>query len=257
MTNGVLVLWRLMAIACAMRHSTFASLVFAASLILAASGCSSPPRATSVQQWGSMKVVLRQGRTEARVSLKDVCASDGMVAVGALEGLRGEITVLDGEAWIARAPNVESVVGERTRASGESATLLVASDVDAWQTVSITESVDDELDVVVLSYAKAAGVDVTKPFPFVVEGEFGSVQLHVIRGGCPIANPDGPKPARVHEERAKGRVVGFYAHGSSGDLTHHTSDVHAHVILNGGKNVSGHIDSIRLRAGNTLRLPAR
>ncbi len=226
-------------------------------LTLGAAGCSSPPKPTTVEQWGSMKEVLRQGHTEARVRLSEICKSDSMVAVGALDGLRGEITVIGGEAWIARAPQVATVVGERTRTSTESATLLVASDVSAWQKSSITEEAGAELDAIVVAHAEAAGMDVSKPFPFIVEGEFADIQLHVIRGGCPIANPDGPKPARVHEDLAKGRIVGFYARNSSGDLTHHTSDVHAHIILDGEGLVSGHLDSVQLRSGNALRLPTR
>lgn len=224
-------------------------------LTLAAGGCSTPQQPVTVEQYGSMKEVLRQGHTEARVRLSEICASDNSVAVGALEGLRGEITVIGGEAWIARAPEVEAVVGERTRSSSESATLLVTAEVTAWQRVLITKVSGSELDAVVLSHARAAGVDVSKPFPFVIEGEFADIHLHVIRGGCPIANPDGPKPARVHKEMARGRIVGFYAHNSSGDLTHHTSDVHAHIILDGESLISGHIDTIRVRPGNTLRLP--
>ncbi len=232
---------------------------FATLLIMFLSGCSTPavPKPTIIQQWGSMKQVLRQGHTEARVRLSEICASDNMVAVGALEGLKGEITVINGEAWIARAPEVDEIVGEHTRTSTASATLMVASDIEAWQEILITEESDDDLDAIVLAHATAVGVDVSRPFPFLIEGEFADVHLHVIRGGCPIANPDGPKPARAEEVLAQGKIVGFYAANSAGNLTHHTSDVHAHVVIDGEKLVSGHMDSVKLKVGNILRLPIR
>ncbi len=228
-------------------------------LTMLLSGCSTPaaPKPTTIQQWGSMKQVLRQGHTEARVCLSEICVSDNMVAVGALEGLKGEITVINGEAWIARAPQVDEIVGEHTRNSTAYATLMVASDVEAWQEILITEESDDDLDAIILAHAIAVGVDVSKPFPFLIQGEFADVHLHVIRGGCPIANPEGPKPARVEEVLAQGKIVGFYAENSAGDLTHHTSDVHAHVVIDGKKLASGHMDSVKLKVGNILRLPIR
>ena len=224
-------------------------------VLLCLTGCSSVSEPVHIQQWGTMRQVLREGQTEARVPLSGICATRDMIAVGALEGLEGEVTIIDGEAWIARAPGVETIDATRTRMPTESATLLAGSRVAAWQEVRFTNTSDGELDAIVAEQAKSAGLDVSRPFPFVMEGEFEEIHFHVIRGGCPIANPDGPKPARVTKVNVRGRIVGIHAPNSSGNLTHHTSDVHAHIILEGGENLSGHLDSVRLGPGTLLRLP--
>ena len=62
------------------------------------SGASIPSevRATGdIQVWGSLRSLMHEGKTEARVALKDVAPGPHAYAVGAVSGLRGEVTILD------------------------------------------------------------------------------------------------------------------------------------------------------------------
>jgi acetolactate decarboxylase len=214
--------------------------------------------APEVKHWGSMRLALKLGRTEARVALSGVIASDDVFAVGALAGLEGEITILDSVAYLSRAGDETTVIGSRDTHPTESATILVASEIAAWTDIRLGREVEElGFDDAIAHHAEAIGLDPDQPFPFLIEGEFQEIRLHVIRGSCPIAHPEGPAPARVRRAEAGGTIVGFHARNSSGILTHHTADTHAHLILDGSENISGHLDAVRLCPGNLLRLPAR
>ncbi|QDU68061.1 hypothetical protein [Engelhardtia mirabilis] len=80
-----------------------------------------------------MRTVLREGRTEGRVDLIDVVGPT-TVAVGALEGLVGEIRVLCGVAHLAQAQDSASVDGllVRSAVDGDRAALLIAAAVADW-----------------------------------------------------------------------------------------------------------------------------
>ena len=109
-----------------------------------------------------------------------------------------------------------------------------------------------------LEIAVAAGLDVTRPFPFVVEGRFASLDAHVVNGMCPMrAEPTSEHaPARIHLEMAEGKLVGIHAQGQGGVLTHHGTTTHVHVLIPGTRPRMGHVDGVDLAAGATLLLPA-
>ena len=70
--------------------------------LTAFAGCAAPTWNGKVAQWGTMRAVLQEGRTEGRVSLAEACREPHSFGVGALEGLTGEVLILDGVAWTAR-----------------------------------------------------------------------------------------------------------------------------------------------------------
>jgi hypothetical protein len=214
----------------------------------------SPP----VVHWGSMRSVLRDGRTEGRVELAEVLGRES-VAVGALAGLAGEITVVAGTAHLAEVVDAESAQGLRTweTTDGEQATLLIAAEVASWSEHRLPAVSDlAALGAEVRAVAEAAGIDVSEPFPFRVEGIANAARLHVMNHSCPIAHPDGPQPWRWTGESEPVRLVGFYAEGSGGVLTHHGEPTHTHAVLP-ARNVSGHLDDVSLRSGARLLLPGR
>src|SRR5437868_10952635 len=61
----------------------------------------SRPPSTEVKVWGNLREMMREGRTESRVAVAPLLVPPHMHAVGAIAGMRGEITVVDGTAWLA------------------------------------------------------------------------------------------------------------------------------------------------------------
>ncbi len=216
---------------------------------------------TTVQQFGGMKAVMREGQTQPRIALSDATSKPGAIAVGAIEGLNGEVTIVDSEVFVARPDGTGiSMSGPAPQPAG-SATLLTLSHVDEWQDIRIPQSASGaDLDTMIARLAAAKGLDTSKPFPIQIVGRVDSINIHVVNGYCPhgvdlgsqTAQPwhfDSSSPTQV-------RIVGFFAPNAGGVMTHHGSDTHLHALFTlDGAIATGHIDAVTVAEGATLRLP--
>jgi len=217
--------------------------------VLLATGCAAPD--TSPQIYGAMREVLREGRDQGRVEVAAVTHSDS-VGVGALAGLAGEVTILDGRAMVSRRVGDEIAV--RDALPGEQAALLVTARVPAWRELPLPDLEDyDALEACVRDALLEAGLDPRAPTPLRITGRAERLQLHVIAGACPIATPDGPAPRRLDRPPDDVTLVGFYAEDAAGRLTHHTHSSHLHAHAGA---VTGHLDEVQLRDAR-LFLPAK
>jgi acetolactate decarboxylase len=212
-----------------------------------------------VVQHGAMRAVMREGRSEARVAVAEAL-KPGVVAIGALAGLAGEITVLDGKAWIARVEAGALRVGEP--AADAQATLLTLARVEAWQMVAIGEACGGaELERRIAELALVNGIETKRPFPFRIEGRATSLEAHVVNGACAMQDDDHERaPLRWSlAEPAAVTLVGFHAEGRAGELTHHGTSVHLHAVVTAkdGSVRSGHVDRVALASGASLGLPQR
>lgn len=197
-----------------------------------------------------MSEVLREGHSEGRVDLS-VAAEPGVVGVGALEGLMGEVTVVDGQVMLA-VPGPGESIGLRPPAPGERATLLILAKVSIWERIPLPDCANyAALEDAIAAALAERGHDPSTPVPVRVSGRAHSLQFHVLNGACPYAQPDGPPPRRYSSADAKVELVGFYAEGSGGELTHHDHRSHLHAIVAGAM---GHLDEVALREA-VLLLP--
>jgi hypothetical protein len=214
-----------------------------------------------VEQFGEMRSVMREGRTEPRVRLASVASSETVYAVGALAGLEGEITIAGGKTWVARVSQDALVVRGPQASDGDQATLLTVANVDRWESDVITTTIQGTaLEETIEQVARSHGIDTARPFPFLIEGEAVDLDIHVINGYCPIGTdpvPVSAKPWRRsggHPGRAV--VVGFYAAHAEGIMTHHGSSIHAHAILTvDGQVVTGHVERLGVGPGTVVRTP--
>ncbi len=207
-----------------------------------------------------MRPVMREGSTQARTSLRD-WAEPHTIAVGAIEGLDGEITVVDGGVWVSRVRDGGIATSGPAVAAEDQATLLTAMRVARWRSVRLDEgATGPELEDLIERAAKKQGIDTARPFPFVIEGRAAALDMHVINGLCPHSGAEAAadrEPWRLTlSEATPATIVGFFARHSEGVLTHHGTPIHAHALLaRDGKRTTGHIDSIAIEAGATLRVP--
>ncbi|HEX5053247.1 MAG TPA: hypothetical protein VFZ65_15840 [Planctomycetota bacterium] len=229
------------------------------SLLFVAAACAAPgPEAPGpVRMWGTLREVLREGHSEARVALAGVARAD-TVGVGALAGLAGEVTVLDGHVLVACASGAAAGVAPercavRDAGPGDAAALLVLADVPAWQEFALGACESYEaLERAIAEHLRQRGHDLAEPIALRVRGRATHLALHVIAGACPIAHPEGPPPWR-HDGAAEAvQLVGFFVEGSAGTLTHHMHRSHLHAVAG---DVMGHLDEVAL-AEATLLLPA-
>jgi alpha-acetolactate decarboxylase len=236
------------------------SLGLALMVVGALGGACTPTRWDGdTRHWGAIREVLRFERTQGRVQLADV-TTPFTVGLGALAGLKGEVLVVDGEVWVSRADGdarPEALLANED----EEATLLVLAEVPRWIEIPVEEDVfPPDLEHYVRTAAESAGLDWSRPFPFVVRGTFLFAELHVLNGKCPFAHDDLPaeqQPFRASFGSTPGIVVGFYGEGMEGLLMHAGSKVHVHGLLGGQRPIVGHLDEVGLAAGSVLQLPLR
>ena len=213
-----------------------------------------------VQRWGTLREVLRLGKTEARVDLSAAVRRAHAYGIGALAGVEGEVLVHDGAVWVSRVDAGALRTRRLSQPGAEQATLLALAHVPAWTAITVERAVGtDELGAWVAAEARRVGLDPERPFPLLVEGELTGLAMHVLNGACPFAEelpPDSPRaPARRAADRARGLLVGFYSQEEPGLLTHHGSLTHLHALLEGAEPLMGHVDAVGLAPGAVVRLP--
>ena len=194
-----------------------------------------------LQQYGKMREVLRDGKTEARVIPTDVCSQYSW-GVGALAGLEGEITIVDGKVLVASGS-----MELREATSEDSATMCYFFNVQHWESIAIDKDIPaNEID----SYL--SDKNISDIFPFRVEGRFSNLDFHVITGSCPI---NGGEPLRDSVENVDGQLIGIFASDAAGVITHHGSKTHMHVVTDEKQPRSGHVDAVTIKKGSLIYFP--
>ncbi len=234
---------------------------------LASAGCSAPPARSAspgplVEVHGALRDIMH-GDQRGPVGRVD----EGGVpwfGVGALSGLRGEVTVAYGEV-VATYPaedGVRTVSG--SEAEREAVALLVASRETSYWSITLERTYTlVELERALEQLALTREVDVTKPFPFAVHHHaFPRLELHVVDGSKlpPGASHDEHRRAGVTiaREGQRAELIGFWSRHHEGVFTRRGERVHVHALLlhgDGSPELTGHLDDARIPAGATLLLP--
>lgn len=219
-----------------------------------------------IVQYGKMHEAIGKQQHQGRVAFEKLIAQPHFFGVAALEKLEGEATILDGKVTITRVDAQGQLQSSDSDAVEEQATLLVGAYVPAWTEHKMTRSVGaDELDQYLVDAAAKAGIKVSEPFVFTIEGEFSDLRMHVINGACPmharlkkIELPKEQQPYEAELKKVRGTLVGVFAKDAVGNITHPGTSTHMHVLFKeekAGKLVTGHVEQIGLVEGAVLRLP--
>lgn len=224
-------------------------------------GCASRTWNGDVQMWGTLRGVLHDGDTSGRIRLEEV-AGPHCVGIGAPEHLVGEIVVLDGKTWVAQTDGQGVMRTHHPAAPNTMATFLATATVPLWIRERTNARLSlGQLEQSVRAAAAKNGLNPATPFPFVVEGRFSTIELHVLNGRCPFAQPevdDDPAhdPIRIRVNGVRGILVGFYSEGPPGILTHAGTRVHVHAVLQDDRHTAGHVDAVTVEPGAAIGLPA-
>jgi len=229
-------------------------------ILLCASAFADPLSEGSLRSFGTLRAMMHEGRIDAQITLDQLLPNAQLYGLGALAELDGELTILGGEAWLARPDDDGSVHLEHEAESDAGAALLVVSEVAAWQEAKLPRDLSfEELEAEIARLAAAAGFGEESEFAFLLEGEFDELQWHVIDGR---RLPPGPSTHAAHraaglkEQRAKARgtLVGVYSPRAGGVFAHMGSKTHLHCVLE-EPSASGHVDHVDLPAGTTIKFP--
>ena len=195
-----------------------------------------------------------QGDLSANVDLKDLAGEKHLYALGALEGLRGEVLILDGHPFISHV--VEGSVVMDT-SFDHRASLLVRTPVRNWKPALLSDSPLSYKELEARIAQMAADSSITEPFPFLLRGPVDSLSWHII---------DWPEGDTVHTHEkhreagirgtlagAEVEILGFYSTSHHGIISHHTTDMHLHVRTADGR-VAAHVDDVKTGGGMKILL---
>jgi alpha-acetolactate decarboxylase len=214
--------------------------------------------AVAVDTYGALHEIMHGGDTGPKADLAKLLPGPHLHAIGALSGLRGEITIVDDEVWLAYPQADGSARVTVSDASSEKATLLVTARVSRWTSITIPRAVTSAtLDADIETLLRDAGIDTERPVPIAIDGPLVELDWHVVDGsklGDGAGHEDHVRTAvRGHLATATGSLVGFFSKHHAGVFTHMGRTTHLHAIVRGA-NVMGHVDATGIAAGAVLRI---
>lgn len=212
----------------------------------------------AVRAYGAFRQFMQKQDYSAKIGLSEARASGATDGVGALAGLRGEISLIDGRYVVSHGGGCRDC----PPVHAEQATLLGTARVRAWHDpVVLPATVSGKaLDDFIIARARERGLDVDQPFPVRLKGVLVDVAMHVIeapRTGfsghgstVPMAKQD-----EYRHDRLAGEVVGFHVpRALFGVLTHPGEPFHFHWISQ-DRTATAHLDAFGMEGGAELLLP--
>jgi acetolactate decarboxylase len=217
---------------------------------------------------GAQKSIFETGKAEAIVPVSAMSGTPDVFGVAAAAGLDGEITVFAGKPYVTKVRGNSYTMDNSPE---HTATFAVWTHQAAWTEQPVPPAVKGYLDVqaFVKARAVAAGIDVSKPFPFQLSGTPIEVKWHInvdLTEGKPITNELFAKSKASYVMKNEPMdIVGFYSEKHHGAFisvyvpaiapdSDAKNAMHIHLVTKDGKS-AGHIDNLVLGAGMTLRLP--
>jgi len=234
--------------------------VLAAAFLVAS--CSRTPhqpdrRPTSdVHYTGAMRNVMWRGELAGTIDLDTIADKSHLYGVGPVEFLTGEITLLDGEPFVAAiAADSTLLVKKMPRIK---APFFVYANVGRWTESSLPDSVRSLPTLE--HYLDRITATARRPFAFRLSGRIDSAVVHVVnlpRGSAVHSPDDAHRGERIfHLPSSDADIVGFFSTQHQGIFTHHDTYLHMHLIT-ANRSAMGHLERASFSPGAVkLFLPA-
>ncbi len=213
-----------------------------------------------VKVHGNLRQVMHAGTIGAAIELDTLFPGEHVFGVGALADLQGEVTIVDGVAYLSYPDGEEKARTKKLTESSAAVAMLVSAKVTAWQTMETEQEIlFVSLDEEIAKMVTAVGLDVNKRIPFRIEGEFRDLRWHVIDGS---RLPDGSSSHEDHvkaavnltQESGPALLVGFFSKNDGGVFTQMRSHTHIHCVIAEPLS-SGHVDHVIVPAGTKVMFP--
>jgi acetolactate decarboxylase len=210
---------------------------------------------TEVKYSGALRTLM-SGNIQPVISLDSLSNNEHLYALGAVENLKGEIQIFDSK------PSNSFVIDNILQIKNSynlKASLLVYAEVEEWTTSEVSNiTTKSDLEEQIFETAKSNGINIEKPFPFLLEGTIASLDWHVINW----KDNDTIHSHKKHTESGLNgtlnnkhvEILGFYSTKHKTVFTHHTTNMHMHFKTN-ENSLAGHIDDLKLSETLTLKLP--
>jgi acetolactate decarboxylase len=222
------------------------------------SSCSDTSQTSEVKYAGALHTMML-GDLRATASLDSLEEKQYLYALGAVENLKGEIQIFDGQP-------LNSIIIDNSIKIDHSfninASLLVWVQVEEWEEVKIPSSLKTPaaLEEFIREQAILKGFEGDKPFAFKIEGKVKSLNWHIINW----PKDDTKHTHKKHKESGVNgvltgqivEIIGFYSEVHKTLFTHHSSFVHMHFKTM-DESLAGHVDELLIGKETILKLPKK
>ncbi len=227
-------------------------------LVLLFSSCQNADKKATISEVkysGALRTIM-SGNIQSVISLDSLSNKKHLYALGTLENLKGEIQIFDSK------PSNSFVVDSNLQIKEtyhQKAALLVYAEVEGWDSFQISAiTTKNDLEASIFEIAKRNGVNIEKPFPFLLEGTVASLDWHVInwKDGDTIHNHKKHITSGLNGtlRNTDVEILGFYSTKHKAVFTHHTTNMHMHFKTD-DTTIAGHIDDLQLDHQLLLKLP--
>lgn len=201
-----------------------------------------------------MKNVMWKGQLGGTIDLDTITNRKHLYGLGPLEGLRGEIMVVDGRAYASTVISATEMEVKETFRS--KAPFFVHAHEEEWEEQKLPETIItlSDLEAYLLKVA-----DTQQPFVFKLKGTVAAASIHVVNlpEGARVSSPEQAHQGQVSYilTDVDTDIVGFFSKNHQSVFTHHDTFMHLHLIT-ADRSMMGHLDSISFNPGAvTLYLP--
>lgn len=201
----------------------------------------------------AMRNVMWKGELAEKIHLDTISNKQGLMGIGPLAYLKGEITICDGQSYVSRVLTDSTMSVEKTFDVG--APFFVQYNVKSWKQVPLPDTIKNiaQLETYIVNNV----TDVPAPFAFKLEGEINSGIIHIqnLADGSVVSSPKEAHAGQTNYElgQEQVKVVGFYSQEHKAVFTHHDTFLHLHLLTADEKKM-GHLDEVDFGA-MTLYIP--
>lgn len=228
-------------------------------LLLSIWACSSrePTTFPVIKYAGAMKNVTENQDTSNAIFLDTINPHRRLYGLGPLSGMSGEILIIDGRPYVSKL-NRSGVNRVRMTYDAKSP-YFVYTHVRGWQEAELPKDSilnNQNLGLHLEHLAKKQGIDVEKPFPFMLKGQFKKLSYHI--SYMPKKNSKSKKPLPEQSKTVTDVdviIVGFFSKHHQNIFTPPGSHVVMSFMTTTASRV-GQIDELVLRGKKVqLMLP--
>lgn len=210
-----------------------------------------------VKYVGALRTIM-SGNIQPVISINELSNKENLYALGAVENLKGEIQIFDSQLSNSFVLDSSLQINDSYKLK---ASLLVYAEVEEWESFQIKNSkAKNDLEEQIFEIATNSGINVEKPFPFLLKGTVSSIDWHVIdwKKGDTVHNHKKHKESGLNGtlEDREVQIIGFYSTKHKTIFTHHTTNMHLHFKTD-DNTIAGHVDDLFLNKGITLKLPKK
>lgn len=196
-----------------------------------------------VQIAGAMHQVMWQGKLGGTIELDTISDQQGLYGLGPEAYLRGEILIIDGEAYASRVLTDTTMTVVKTY--DLAAPFLVYANVNEWEEVDLPAEVQNISDLE--QYLDKQTLEAKRPFALKLQGQVAEADIHIqnLAPGSVVTSPEeahqGQTNYMLRNESVD--IVGFFSTEHQGVFTHHDSFLHLHLITTDRRQM-GHLDAV-------------